>query len=199
MSPQLFSSVTAEPVSHSHLGFSVSRLVTSFFLSSWKVTLAWAKQVSCAASSYHLWFLKMNFLECPPLLVLGVPLRRCSFLSQGMFIYSLFFIQKQIMLCSTKTTYFRLQECHCAVECKISSWRVGKINQERFRSRANSHSLPRANAAVALTLKENRRKVTDVLETCPLRPGLSQSCDLCSLSAKAIQCVFMVSLCESTV
>lgn len=194
MSPQLFSSVTTEPVSHSHFGFSVSRLVTSFFLSSWKVTLACAKQVSCAATSYHLWFLKMNFLECPPLLVLGVPLRRCSFLSQGMLMYSLFFIQKQIIIHSTKAIYFRLQECHCAVECKISSWSIGKINQARFKSSANSHSLPHANAAVALTLKENRHKVTDVLEMCPLRPSLSYSSDLCSLSAKAIHCVFMVSL-----
>lgn len=44
------------------------------------------------------------------------------------------------------------------------------------------------------TLKENRCKVTDVLDMCPLRPSLSYSSNPRSLSTKAIHCVFLVSL-----
>lgn len=43
-------------------------------------------------------------------------------------------------------------------------------------------------------MKENRCKVTDASETCPLGPGLLHSSNLCSLSTTAIQCVFMVPL-----
>lgn len=53
-----------------------------------------------------------------------------------------------------------------------------------FQNTCNNHFLPHANAVFALTLKENMCKVTDVLETCPLRPRYSSS--FRPLSTKAI-------------
>lgn len=196
MSPQLFSSVTAELVSHSHFGFSVSSLI----LCSRKLPQTWAKWDSSAATSYHLSCVFLtDYLHCPSWLASEEAL--FSFSRRSFLLLFIFLIMN--------TSWFILQNLPILYFKKVIVLSDAKIHLMKHWQECLDRSIrfdtelidtPYAIQMLLLTLRENRCNVTDVWEVCLLRHSLSHSSNICSLSSEAIQmCIHGPTVCEGIV